>query len=32
PEGWLCQVISKIGDWPSNEVHELLPWNFLPVK
>ena len=32
PESWLCQVISKIGDWPSNQVHELLPWNLPSVK
>lgn len=32
PEDWLREVIMKINDWPSNRVHELLPWNFLPVK
>lgn len=32
PERWLSEVISKIGEWPSNEVHELLPWNVQPVK
>ncbi|MGE0968573.1 IS66 family transposase (plasmid) [Klebsiella sp. WOUb02] len=32
PEGWLCEVISKINDWPSNRVHELLPWNLSSVK
>jgi len=31
-EGWLSRVISKIGDWPSNRVHELLPWNLTSVK
>ncbi|MEZ2576305.1 hypothetical protein, partial [Buttiauxella ferragutiae] len=30
--GWLREVISKINDWPSNQVHELLPWNLSPVK
>lgn len=32
PEGWLREVISKINDWPSNRVDELLPWNFPSVK
>ncbi|EGV6907403.1 transposase, partial [Salmonella enterica] len=32
PESWLREVIGKINDWPSNRVHELLPWNFSPVK
>lgn len=32
PESWLRDVIDKIGDWPSNRVHELLPWNLSPVK
>jgi len=32
PEGWLREVISKITDWPSNRVDELLPWNFPSVK
>ncbi|EBG1930091.1 IS66 family transposase [Salmonella enterica] len=32
PEDWLREVIMKINDWPSNRVHELLPWNFSPVK
>ncbi|ENZ9958603.1 IS66 family transposase [Salmonella enterica] len=32
PEGWLREVLGKINDWPSNRVHELLPWNFSPVK
>ncbi|EPC8144677.1 hypothetical protein ACR3GV_004450, partial [Shigella flexneri] len=22
----------KLNDWPSNRVHELLPWNFSAVK
>ncbi|EPD6998870.1 hypothetical protein, partial [Shigella flexneri] len=22
----------KLNDWPSNQVHELLPWNFSSVK
>nr|WP_242688254.1 IS66 family transposase [Photorhabdus stackebrandtii] len=26
PEAWLRYVISHIADWPSNKVHELLPW------
>ncbi|WP_371441378.1 hypothetical protein [Candidatus Sodalis sp. SoCistrobi] len=25
-------VISKISDWQSNRVHELLPWNLSIVK
>ncbi|WP_423064997.1 hypothetical protein, partial [Enterobacter cloacae] len=25
-------VISKINDWPSNRVDELLPWNLSSVK
>ncbi|ENZ9096442.1 transposase domain-containing protein, partial [Enterobacter asburiae] len=32
PEGWLREVISKINDWPSNRVDELLPWNLSSVK
>lgn len=32
PESWLREVIGKINDWPSNQVHELLPWNLFPVK
>ncbi|HDR2836424.1 TPA: IS66 family transposase [Enterobacter mori] len=32
PEGWLREVISKINDWPSNRLHELLPWNLSSVK
>uniref|UniRef100_A0A6V7KMM0 Uncharacterized protein n=1 Tax=Bracon brevicornis TaxID=1563983 RepID=A0A6V7KMM0_9HYME len=32
PEGWLREVIGKINDWPSNQVHELLPWNLQSVK
>lgn len=32
PESWLREVISKINDWPSNRVHELLPWNLSSVK
>lgn len=26
PEAWLRYVISHIVDWPSNKVHDLLPW------
>ncbi|EGR60589.1 hypothetical protein HUSEC41_24800 [Escherichia coli O104:H4 str. 01-09591] len=26
------EVIRKIDDWPSNRVHELLPWNLSAVK
>ncbi|WP_425306768.1 hypothetical protein, partial [Escherichia coli] len=26
------EVIRKINDWPSNRVHELLPWNLSAVK
>ncbi|MDF3559861.1 hypothetical protein LAV75_23150, partial [Shigella flexneri] len=25
PEDWLREVIEKLNDWPSNQVHELLP-------
>ncbi|WP_395224353.1 hypothetical protein, partial [Escherichia coli] len=25
-------VIVKLNDWPSNRVHELLPWNCSTVK
>jgi len=32
PEGWLRDVLEKISDWPSNRVHELLPWNLATVK
>ncbi|ENT8900560.1 transposase domain-containing protein, partial [Shigella dysenteriae] len=32
PEDWLREVIVKLNDWPSNRVHELLPWNFSAVK
>jgi len=32
PEGWLRNVLGKISDWPSNRVHELLPWNLPTVK
>lgn len=32
PEGWLRDVISKLNDWPSNRVDELLPWNLSSVK
>lgn len=32
PEGWLRDVLGKISDWPSNRVHELLPWNLTTVK
>lgn len=32
PESWLREVIDKINDWPSNRVHELLPWNRSSVK
>lgn len=32
PESWLREVIGKINDWPSNRVHELLPWNLSSVK
>ena len=32
PESWLREVIGKINDWPSNRVHELLPWNHSSVK
>lgn len=31
-EGWLREVISKINDWPSNQVDALLPWNLPSVK
>jgi transposase len=30
PENWLREVLGKVGDWPSNRVHELLPWNTSP--
>lgn len=32
PENWLREVIVKLNDWPSNRVHELLPWNCSTVK
>lgn len=32
PEDWLREVIVKRNDWPSNRVHELLPWNCSTVK
>lgn len=32
PEAWLRDVLGKISDWPSNRVHELLPWNLITVK
>ncbi|MEN3262704.1 IS66 family transposase [Sodalis endosymbiont of Spalangia cameroni] len=32
PEAWLRDVLGKISDWPSNWVHELLPWNLSTVK
>jgi len=32
PEGWMRDVLGKISDWPSNRVHELLPWNLTTVK
>ena len=32
PEDWLREVIVKLNDWPSNRVHELLPWNCSIVK
>ncbi|HFK4661396.1 TPA: transposase, partial [Escherichia coli] len=32
PEDWLREVIVKLNDWPSNRVHELLPWNCSTVK
>lgn len=32
PEGWLRAVLGEISDWPSNRVHELLPWNLTTVK
>ncbi|ENS2154867.1 TPA: transposase domain-containing protein [Escherichia coli] len=32
PESWLREVIVKLNDWPSNRVHELLPWSFSVVK
>lgn len=32
PENWLREVIGKINNWPSNRVHDLLPWNLSPVK
>ncbi|EAS9678927.1 hypothetical protein EOI71_03490 [Salmonella enterica] len=25
-------MLWKISDWPSNRVHELLPWNLKTVK
>uniref|UniRef100_A0A1A9VZ64 IS66 family transposase n=1 Tax=Glossina brevipalpis TaxID=37001 RepID=A0A1A9VZ64_9MUSC len=31
-EAWLRDVLGKISDWPSNRVHELLPWNLSTVK
>lgn len=32
PGAWLRDVLWKISDWPSNRVHELLPWSLDTVK
>ncbi|MDE1487682.1 IS66 family transposase [Xenorhabdus bovienii] len=32
PEAWLRYTISHIADWPSNKVHELLPWKLNLTK
>jgi transposase len=32
PQAWLADVLARIADIPQARVHELLPWNWRPLK
>ena len=32
PQAWLANVLSRIADTPQSRLHELLPWNWVPVQ
>jgi transposase len=32
PQAWLADVLARIADHPAQKLHELLPWNWTPLK